>query len=130
MTSHPPYLSSALSLPFPTFLFRETCVLRPLFIKYMIFKLQVYKIWKVIINGQNNMRIVHSMLSQFYLPKLSSMSVASTAKWPPCQTYIKKKNCETCQLYKKPPDSKKNWKKKPILCLNWKKLPNLIVLHP
>ena len=60
--------------------FWETCVLRPSFIKYMIFKPQLYEIWKLIINGQNNMRFVHSVLSQFYLPKLPPMSDASAAK--------------------------------------------------
>ena len=54
---------------------RETCVLRSLFIKYMIFKPQVYEIWKAI-NGQNNMRIIHSVLSQFYIPK-----------WPRCMLH-------------------------------------------
>ena len=46
----------------------------------MVFKPQVYEIWKVIINGQNNMRIVHSMLSQFCLPKLPQMSATLAAK--------------------------------------------------
>ena len=61
---------------------RETCILGPLFIyiKKMIFKPQVYEIWKTIINGQNNMRFVHSMLSQFYLPKLHWMSSALAVK--------------------------------------------------
>ena len=59
---------------------RESCVLGPLFKKNMIFKPQVFQIWKAVINGQNNMRFVHSVLSQFYLPKMPSMSYASAAK--------------------------------------------------
>ena len=62
------------------FEFWETCVLGPSFIKYMIFKPQLYEIWKSIINRQNNMKIVHFVLSQFYLPKLPPMSFALAAK--------------------------------------------------
>ena len=63
-----------------TLKFRETCVLGPLFIKNIIFNPQVFQIWKAVINGQNNMRFVHSVLSQFYLLKMPSMSYASAAK--------------------------------------------------